>query len=232
MGWHKELLLELLDTPANSPRRREIRELLWPVKAEPFQPYTPDCDIETRFQKHIAPFLECYGPLDMPHTFVCPFERDCNLEPRVKIVRGSISKKYLELEGYNLEGRKILFAANETDGRGTKKGNIVRLRAYWADLDNKLARQKFDIGSITPNPTAVVRTANGAHLHWLLDKFIECNDETMIDHEHNLRRIQAGLALFGADPNVCNVNACLRMPGYYHHKGAPTLVRLEAVNVG
>jgi len=125
-----------------------------------------------------------------------------------------------------------LFYPSVIDGPTAKKEALRQFRSVWADVDCYKAAQEFDIELVTPTPTAVVKTPGGYHLHWILEKAIEANKVSIEEFELNLKRIQAALELMGADAGVCNINACMRLPGFYSHKAKTTLVELEAIYGG
>ncbi|MDR2562048.1 MAG: hypothetical protein LBC63_09800 [Holophagales bacterium] len=181
------------------------------------------------------------GALHCFQTFDDDEERKCQGKQRRELVSQfsgtSTGSHMARLSRLNCNGAGVFDVINQTDGRGAKKENITSLRAYWTDLDrDKLAKEPYTLGDVRAAlsdcpPSVIIETPGGWHLYWLLVKFLPCGDEHERDEaEALLRRIQARLARFGADPAVCTVNRVLRLPGFYHCKAEPTLVMLLELN--
>ena len=212
------------------PEERGYRKCLPPEeRGYRIRPYEPD-DLKARLFTHTLPLLECYAEPHAPFHYLCIDDRKSNQKLRlVRVLYGPVLEVAYELESFNRKGAGILFYPSVIDGPTAKKEALRQFRSVWADVDCYKATQKFDIGLITPTPTAVVKTPGGYHLHWILGKAIEANKANIGEFEQYLRRIQAVLEPMGADAGVCNINACLRLPGFYSHKGKTTLVELEAI---
>jgi len=231
MGEYKLALEENAIRPDRPKRHRNQVCDMPEEQGYPIRPYEPEEELRLRLGLGGALLLSSYGATDDPHQFLAIDDRKCGASGLVKQIYGSIFNVAEELEAQNRKGSGILFYPNKTNGKTGKKECILFFRSFIADLDNKLAAQESDLDSILesiqPTPTAIVHTGNGRHLHWVFDEPIIATDESIKEHEDCLRRIQAGLALMGADRAVCNVSACMRVPGFYNHKGKPKLVELE-----
>ena len=150
-----------------------------------------------------------------------------------KTLFGSLAGLAQELDQRNQAGAGIFFTVNEADGVGRSKANIQMLRAWWADLDEKSASAGFSLENLPLAPSLVVRSGHGTHLYWRTREPYGCagSRERQEAHEAELKRIQAALALFGADPAVCEVARVLRLPGFWNRKRAPhVLVELASVH--
>ena len=150
----------------------------------------------------------------------------------VKGFHGGFRDNWQKLAPLNEVGAGIFVAVNATDGQGRKKGNIIALRAWWADIDLKYAAEPLDLVSLLSAlplaPSMIVKTPGGWHLYWLANEPMPCDsDARRGEHEGELKAIQASLAQFGADPKVCDVSRVLRLPGFFHRKQGPCLVELE-----
>ncbi len=144
-----------------------------------------------------------------------------------RLLHGSLSECWKELERINIAGAGIFVTVNTTDLTGRKKGNVIALRGHWADIDLKDDSEPFGLDDLPLAPTMVVGTPGGWHPSWLFHKPLPCeSDSHRSEHEAELRGIQAALARFGADPKVCDVSRVMRLPGFLHRKGEPRLVEL------
>gem|GEM_PF-5910785 len=188
--------------------------------------------LETRLLHHTAPFLarllgcsseEVKG---RPLTFLA-FDDEKpggNRRPQLtKTFHGSLDDHGETLDRLNRAGAGIFVTVNQTDLKGRKKANIAALRAWWADLDEKNAREDFEPARVPLAPSMQVRSGHGTHLYWIPAAPIPCHeDETRRGaHEAELRAIAAALESFGADSDVCDVPRVMRLPGFYNRKRAP-----------
>lgn len=111
----------------------------------------------------------------------------------------------------NARGAGVFVTVNETDYRGRRMDNIARVRAVWQEDDGEGKPLPLD-------PQIEVQSSPGKVHRYLLCDGIEVG-------EH--RALQARLvADYGSDPNAADVARVLRVPGFYHRKGVPHMVRL------
>ena len=95
--------------------------------------------------------------------------------------------------------------------------SIKTVRCLWCDIDDvtvEEARERWKAAGIS-EPSIVVRTGNGVHAYWLLDRNLTTVDE---------REAQAGIlpgfyAVFGGD-HVQNLSRVMRPPGTRNYKEA------------
>ncbi|MDR2561734.1 MAG: RepB family DNA primase [Holophagales bacterium] len=242
MSKMKDLLMDLEDQafrPDRPKRRRNSACDMPEEQGYPIRPYEPEDELKLRLAIGGALLLSSYDARKSPHQFQteAPYQfltiddRKCGKAGLVKQIYGPLLNVAEELEAQNLKGAGILFYPNRTNGKTGRKECILFLRSFIADLDFKRATQEVYLDSILesvqPTPTAIVHTGNGRHLHWVFEDWVIATEDSIREHEECLRRIQAKLARMGADKGVCNVSACMRLPGFYNHKGAPILVKLE-----
>jgi uncharacterized protein (DUF927 family) len=140
-----------------------------------------------------------------------------------KTLHGNLADLAKDLDQRNRAGAGIFFTVNGTDGTGRSKVNIQELRAWWADLDEKTAASSFRPEDLPLAPSLVVRSGHGTHLYWRTREPYGCagDHQRQLAHEAELRRIQAALAAFGADPAVCEVARVMRLPGFWNRKREP-----------
>ncbi len=111
------------------------------------------------------------------------------------------------------EGCGVFVVVNDTDGQGRKAANIKNVRASFVDLDQP-GLPHFEV-----DPDLIVQTShNRHHAYWLL-----LPDE-------NLERasvLQVRMAsYYNGDLTVCDPSRVMRLPGFWHQKGDPFLVKL------
>ena len=191
---------------------------------------TPRQDLRTRLvanaMRYLSTLLGCTEDeaWTAPVTFQIFDDTPRKDQGRAKVLHGCLDDLGDHLEELNAQGDGIFITINQTDLKGRKKTNIAALRAAWADIDDKIASEPFDLNNLPLAPTMVVRSGHGVHLYWCFPEAIPCDETRRAEHEAMLRGIQTVLAPFGADPKVCFVQTVLRLPGYYNMKLEPVLV--------
>jgi hypothetical protein len=112
-------------------------------------------------------------------------------------------------------GAGVFICGHHTDGHGRRISNITHISGVTADLDYGLP-SNFPLA-----PTLIVETSlNKFQAWWTL-----AGGETLSHQEH--RDMQARLvANYGADPRACGIARVYRVPGFWHLKRTPFLVRI------
>jgi hypothetical protein len=88
-------------------------------------------------------------------------------DPRMaKVLHGNLANLARGLDQRNRAGAGIFLAVNGTDGVDRSKASIQVLRAWWADLDEKVASAAFHVKDLPLAPSLVVRSGHGTHLYW------------------------------------------------------------------
>ncbi len=111
----------------------------------------------------------------------------------------------------NLDGCGVFCTVAETDGQGRRARNIRRIRALFVDFDG-----------VTPKaahlpPSMIIQSAAGQHWYW-------CTTDTRLDAFADAQKRLA--AYYGSDPVVHDLPRVMRVPGFWHCKRAPVMVRL------
>ncbi|TIX17237.1 MAG: hypothetical protein E5V41_11455 [Mesorhizobium sp.] len=134
----------------------------------------------------------------------------------LKTRHGSIHKHAKELSRLNKLGAGVYVTINETNGRGRKAEDIVRVRAVFVDLDG--APLEPVLRHPCP-PHMVVETSAGKwHAYWRVDG-LELSE---------FRAAQLKLiSQFGGDEVVQDLPRVMRLPGFFHRKGEPQFVRIK-----
>jgi hypothetical protein len=111
-------------------------------------------------------------------------------------------------------GAGVYISGNLTDGFGRRTHNITRIAAVVGDMDNGLP-STFPLA-----PTIVVETSPGKFQSWWA---IDTGTLTVAEH----RDVHARLVhSYGADPRATGIARVYRVPGFWHLKGEPFLVRV------
>jgi hypothetical protein len=120
----------------------------------------------------------------------------------------------------NQSGAGIFVTVNETDGKGRKLANIIRIRAIWHDEDTPCGKY-FPI-----EPHLLIESSPGKyHRYWFVDGLSQADFSGVME-----RMIRD----YGSDPNVKDTPRVLRLPGFYHQKNPeqPFMVRIVSESGG
>lgn len=129
-----------------------------------------------------------------------------------KVIIGTFDSVQDELLRRNKKRAGVFVTVNETDNIGRRLENITRVRAIWVEDDS---------GQNIPlplEPHIITETSPGKFHRILL-----VNGLTPEQHQ-GLEEIL--IAEYGSDPQAKDLSRVLRVPGFFHCKGDPFLVRL------
>ena len=139
---------------------------------------------------------------------------------------GTLEEMLPRLIQRNNLGFGIFICINRLDkvvdekGPRRKASQVNKVRAVFADWDNpaKALPKTWPLP-----PSMIVKTSKGKfHIYWLTD------DDFQLDQ---FERAQRGIAkTLGTDPSVIDLSREMRVPGFMHTKGKPTLVELLHVD--
>lgn len=140
-----------------------------------------------------------------------PDRRDQSL---ARVYHGTMDEHAVSLANMQSKGAGVYVTVNETDGKGRKAENVTRIRALFLDLDGA----PLEPVNAWEEPHIICETSPGRwHAYWLvkdcpLDRF---------------RAIQQDLiATFGGDKCIHDLPRVMRLPGFYHLKAEPVMVRM------
>lgn len=157
-------------------------------------------------------FLHCLDPGRTDFTFQT-FCDDKNRKDRTlaRTVHGSFEDLKAALVELNDRGAGVFVTINATDGP-RRSENITYTRGIWHEDDVGLDR-------IFPLlPSLVVETSNGKfHRHWFTQGL------TVGEHAGIMATM---VSVHGSDHRATDIVRVLRLPGFYHRKGDPFLVRI------
>lgn len=140
--------------------------------------------------------------------------------------RGTVAQIWPEACQWNAQGYGIFATVNAMDGNGDKLSNVAAIRAHVLDLDNLAAMQNLARATQHfPPPWFTVTTSPGkAHVYWPV-----MQQPGPVDVD-GYRAVQRKLRQFyDGDKAVVDATRVLRVPGFYHRKGAPHLVTCNAL---
>ena len=192
----------------------------------------PRQDLRARLVAHALPYLSTLNGCSEDDAWTVSvtfqvFDDSAKKDgQRARIIHGCLDDLGEQLEAMNVHGDGIFITVNQTDLQGRRKGNIVGLRAAWADIDDKSAEKPLNVTGLVLPPTMIVKSGHGTHLYWVFTKALPCDELRRNEHEAMVRGIQKALAPYGADIKVCPVQTVLRLPGYYNMKREPVLVEV------
>jgi len=128
------------------------------------------------------------------------------------VLHGSLQGSFERLAEWNQQRAGVFMTVNKTDGRGRKTENITRIRAIWQDDD-----EGYD-GDFPLPPSLVVSTSPGKFQRlWLAQG---------LSKEEHAGLMRTMVAEYASDKNAADISRVLRLPGFYHNKADPYLVRI------
>jgi hypothetical protein len=170
-----------------------------------------------------------------PDTFFSSQTYDDTKEERAELARirhfkGTQLPEWLlsEFKQLNDNSAGIFVTINETDGRGRKAENVIRVRALYIDLDGPSLQPVMD-WELPPH--MVVQSSPGRfHCYWKVEG-MPLEDFTPAQ--------KALIDRFNADIGVNDLPHVMRVPGFYHRKcrlrddgsrEEPFLIRIHYIN--
>lgn len=136
-----------------------------------------------------------------------------------RVLHGSLDQHATTLSALNQQGAGVFVMVNQGDLKGRKAENVQRVRALFVDLDG--APLEPVLNCATP-PHIVVDSSTGRyHAYWPV------SDCALQDFKLLQQKLAAR---FGGDPSVNDPPRVMRLPGFYHRKGEPTLTTLRSID--
>jgi Protein of unknown function (DUF3631)/RepB DNA-primase from phage plasmid len=151
------------------------------------------------------------------------YKLNCVRDPFARVLHGSLADQCNTLMQLSAAGAGIYIVVNETDFRGRATANVVRVRAYFVDLDGADPRNLL---RLRLRPHLVTETSPGHyHAYWLVA------GATL----EQFKSVQQRLAKpMGGDRSVCDLSRVMRLPGFLPQKDPahPFLVTVGSVESG
>jgi len=132
---------------------------------------------------------------------------------------GKLPKLGPQLAKANARGAAVAVLPNVNDGtRKREAENIRSVRVLFVDLDHAPLEPVL-AGPLAPH--IITETSPGRHhAFW---RVADCPLDDFV-------RLQTALCnRFNGDTNILDVARCVRLPGFYHHKGEPFLSRIVSL---
>lgn len=131
----------------------------------------------------------------------------------------------------NLAGCGIYFTINETDGKGRSESNIKTIRCLAADLDGAPLEPVLNCQI---RPHYVIESSKGRYqCYWFIDPISIDDFGSFEEAKRSFKTWQVALARrFHSDESISDLSRVLRVPGFYHKKGAPFCTRIIEDNSG
>ena len=132
-----------------------------------------------------------------------------------RILQGTLERHAQELMRLNSMGAGIFVMVNKGDGRGRRAENVIGVRAPFVDLDGAPLKPVLEAPL---RPDMIVETSPGRYqVYWKVNGIKLC--EFSFFQQELAHR-------FGGDPKVKDLPRVMRIPGFFHLKGDPFLVRI------
>ncbi|MGB7977595.1 MAG: DUF3987 domain-containing protein [Chlamydiales bacterium] len=133
----------------------------------------------------------------------------------VHVLHGTLDQHLPLLTELNGRGAGVFFTVNETDLKGRETKNITKVRAVFVDLDGAPLEPIL----LAPLPPHVVVESSPKrfHAYWLMEG-LPLEQFSLVQKDLIER--------FDADRAVHDLPRVMRLPGFFHRKGDPTLVRV------
>ena len=160
------------------------------------------------------------GSADTPVTFQTFDDTERKAGALAKIIHGTLAQCWERLDALNAQGAGIFVTVNETDLKGRKDSNITRARATFADFDPPETNPAPDTWTLAPS-MLVASSPGKVHAYWLAD-------DVALGEFQPLQK--AIIAKLGSDKSVHDLPRVMRVPGFFHCKGEPVMVRLVSTN--
>jgi hypothetical protein len=130
-----------------------------------------------------------------------------------RVYHGTLDQHAASLADMQAKGAGVFVTVNETDGKGRKASNVTRIRALFLDLDGA----PLDPVRAWEEPHIICETSPGRwHTYWSVK---DCPLDAFKPAQKDL------IAAFGGDKSVHDLPRVMRLPGFWHLKSDPVMVR-------
>jgi putative DNA primase/helicase len=160
-------------------------------------------------------FLDALDPTASAWTFQT-FDDDGRRKDGslARVFHGTFDQHAASLAALQAQGAGIFVTVNETNLQGRKAANIKRVRALFVDLDGSPLEPVTE----WEEPHIICETSPERwHAYWLVQ---DCPLASFSEVQKDLAET------FGGDRSVNDLPRVMRLPGFYHLKGAPFMVRM------
>jgi len=123
---------------------------------------------------------------------------------------GSLPELWPWIERQQADGQGIFATVNETRLGHRRAGDVVRVRALFADFDGVASPTVWHL-----EPTLIVQSRRGVHAYWAIDGGAEPIARLFRDAQHRIAQH------YGSDRAVCDLPRVMRLPGTSQQKVDP-----------
>ncbi|MDA0187320.1 MAG: DNA-primase RepB domain-containing protein, partial [Proteobacteria bacterium] len=170
-------------------------------------------------------FLDLLEPGGMFTFQILDDDKDRNRQHLKKVLHGDLERHFDNLVHYNEQGAGIFVVINQTDFKGRKASNVLKVRACFVDLDGAPLEPVLNHQL---EPTTVVESSKG---RW--HAYFPCSDmplEAFTPMQHAIADA------FDGDHACCDLPRVMRLPGFFHQKvqrgirSEPFMTRIESAH--
>jgi len=138
----------------------------------------------------------------------------------VRVLHGTFNEHKHALAALNKRGAGVFVAINQTDLKGIKQENILKVRALFVDLDGSPIQPILDLPEDLQPHIIIESSPNRWHAYWLVDN---CSLE-------QFPHVQRALAVkFDGDKAVNNINRVMRLVGFSHNKAESFITHIHTM---
>ena len=170
-------------------------------------------------------FLNMLDPGGMFVFQIIDDDKDRKRSHLSKVIHGSLDTHFDTLVHYNEQGAGIFVVINQTDFKGRKGSNILKVRACFVDLDGAALEPVLNHQL---EPTIVVESSKG---RW--HAYFHCSDMSLEAFTPTQHAIADA---FDGDHACCDLPRVMRLPGFFHQKvqrgirSEPFMTRIESAH--
>jgi hypothetical protein len=166
-------------------------------------------------------FLQALAGKDTAYTFQT-FDDVKNRHDKTlaRIYQGTFNQHKAALAALNAKGAGVYVTVNQTDLKGRKEANIVKVRALFVDLDGSPIQPINDLPEDLQPHIIIESSPNKWHAYWLVNN---CTLE-------QFKPLQQALAAkFDGDKAVCDLPRVMRLTGFSHNKTESFITRIHTM---
>jgi len=154
---------------------------------------------------------------EMKRVVELPNGKKKKVDPNARIFHGTLDEHSKTLIEMNKRRVGVFVMINKGDLLGRSIGNVVRVRAYFVDLDGAPIEPVLD-APLQPS-VLVASSPKRFHAYWMAS-------ECPLD-EFKARQLMLAQK-YGGDPSVAELARVMRLPGFLHNKYDPVMTRIVA----
>ncbi|UYG08055.1 AAA family ATPase [Halomonas sp. M4R1S46] len=146
-----------------------------------------------------------------------------NRRDLVRTFRGTLEEHWKALDALNQRGAGVFVTINGTDGEGLRAENVNEVRAVFVDFDTPEPERPNVLSEVLTDfpPSLLVESSPGKHHAYWRAPGLSLEE---------FKPLQRGLATWlGGDQSINDLPRVMRLPGFFHCKSDPSLIRILAI---